>query len=110
MFYAAVNSHATDTSIGFANTWGVIGFATKTMRDAYVARATDLATKSITSKEVGKYDARLGQISYYDAAGDLMEHTQHGEFSRGGLSIDPVTAEPVASAEQKGSEAYWDAR
>lgn len=97
MFYAEVNSHATDTSIGFANTWGVIGFATKTMRDAYVARATDLATKSITSKEVGKYDARLGQINYYDANGDLMEHTQNGEFMRGDVRIDPVTAEVVDS-------------
>jgi hypothetical protein len=97
MFYAAINSRSTETSVGFANTWGVIGFATKTMRDAYVARATDLATKSITSKEVGKYDARLGQISYYDANGDLMEHTQHGEFMSGHVRIDPVSAEVVDS-------------
>lgn len=110
MFYAAVNSRATETSIGFANTWSVLGFATKAMRDAYVRRATDMATRSITSKEVGTYEAKLGQIDYYDAAGDLMTHTQRGEFCRAGYSIDPVTAAPVASAEEKAAQAYWDAR
>lgn len=110
MFYAAVNSRASETSVGFANTWGVLGFATKAMRDAYVQRSTDMATRSITSKEVGKYDAKLGQIDHYDAAGDLMVHTQRGEFCRGGYSIDPVTATPVVSAEQKAADAYWETR
>lgn len=110
MFYAAVNSRATETSVGFANTWSVLGFATRAMRDAYVRRATDLATRAITSKEVGTYGSKLGKIDYYDADGDLMTHSQRGEFHRGGYSIEPVTAAPVTSAEQKAAEAYWDAR
>ena len=110
MVYAAVNSHATETSIGFANTWSVLGFATKGMRDAYVERATDMATRAITAKEVGKYNAKIGQISYYDVAGDLIHHMQHGEFARGGHSIDPVTAKPRISAEQVGAEEYWASR
>jgi hypothetical protein len=110
MYYAAFNSHATETSIGFANTWGVIGFATKAMRDAYVKRTNDLATKAITAKEVGKYDAKTGEVDYYDAAGDLMVHTQRGEYMRGGRGIDPVTAAPAESTEQKSAQAYWDAR
>ena len=97
MFYAAINSRATETSVGFANTWGVLGFATKVMRDAYVERATDLATKAITSKEVRGYDARLGQVCYYDATGRLHSHMGHGEFADGGESIDPVTAKLVDS-------------
>ena len=110
MFYAAINSRATETSVGFANTWGVLGFATRQMRDAYVKRATDMATRAITSKEVGTYSAKLGQIDHYDAEGDLMVHTQRGEFHRGGYSIDPVTASPRESAEQVAAEAYWASR
>lgn len=107
MYYAAINTHATETSIGFANTWGVIGFSTKAMRDAYVQRATDQATQAITAKEVAKYDAKIGEVDYYDASGDLMTHTQRGEYMRGGRAIDPVTAAPVASAEERAAEAYW---
>jgi hypothetical protein len=107
MFYAAVNSRATDTSIGFCNTWGVIGFATRAMRDAYVKRADDFATRAIASKEVGKYDSKIGEVDYYDAAGDLMVHTQRGEFMRGGKSIDPVTAQQAMSYEDLAVEAYW---
>lgn len=110
MFYAAINTRATETSVGFANTWGVIGFATRTMRDAYVELATDLATRSITAKELGKYDAKKSEVDYYDATGDLMIHTQGGAYMRGGRSIDPVTAKPVISAEQKAAEAYWETR
>ena len=109
MYYAAINTRATETSIGFANTWGVLGFSTKTMRDAYVQRATDLATQAITAKEVVKYDAKIGEVDYYDAAGDLMVHTQRGEYMRGGRSIDPVTAVPVVSSEEKAADAYWSA-
>ena len=109
MFYAAINTRATETSIGFCNTWGVIGFATKAMRDAYVKRADDLATQAITAKEVGKYDAKIGEVDYFDAAGDLMVHTQHGEFMRGGKSIDPVTAQQAVSSEDLAVAAYWNA-
>ena len=97
MYYAAVNSYATETSIGFANTWGVLGFATKAMRDAYVKRATDLATKPITSRELRDYDARTGEVSYYDTTGRLHIHMGRGEFADGGEFIDPVTAQLVDS-------------
>lgn len=110
MYYAAINSRATETSIGFANTWGVLGFATRQMRDAYVKRATDMATRAITSKEVSIYGAKIGQIDHYDAEGDLMVSTQRGEFCRGGYSIDPVTAKPRESAEQVAADEYWAAR
>ena len=59
MFYAAINSYATETSTGFSNTWGVLAFETKAARDSYIADASDLATRSIARKEIGKY---LGEI------------------------------------------------
>ena len=97
MFYAAVNSHATETSIGFSNTWGVLGFATRQMRDAYVKHAKDLATKAITSNEIRTYGGKPGQVSFYDADGNLQSHTQAGEFMDGGERIDPLTAKVVDS-------------
>lgn len=97
MFYAAVNSYATETSIGFSNTWGVLGFATRQMRDAYVQQAKDLATKAITSSEIRTYNAKPGQVSYYDADGNLQTHTQAGQFTDGGERIDPNTAKVVDS-------------
>lgn len=97
MFYAAVNSYATETSMGFANTWGVLGFATSQMRDAYVQSAKDMATKAITSKEVRTYGGKLGQVSYYDADGNLQAHIQAGQFTGGDERIDPNTAKVVDS-------------
>ena len=35
-YYAQFNSHGSDTSVGFANTWQVASFATKAARDAWV--------------------------------------------------------------------------
>lgn len=55
MFYAAVNNYASETSIGFANTWGVIAFESRAARDAYVAKATDLATRPILRSEIRRY-------------------------------------------------------
>jgi hypothetical protein len=97
MYYAAINSYANATSVGFANTWGVLGFASRKMRDAYVKRATDMATCAITSKDVRKYGARLGQIDHYDATGRLRVIDGQGGFADGGESIDPTTAEIVSS-------------
>lgn len=54
-FYAAVNSYATETSIGFANTWSVLVFDSKSNRDTYVRSATDLATRAITRAEIPNY-------------------------------------------------------
>lgn len=55
MHFAAINTHASETSIGFANTWGVLAFETKKARDAYVDASTDMATRAITRSEIGKY-------------------------------------------------------
>jgi len=109
MFYAAINRYATETSVGFANTWGVLGFANRVMRDAYVQRAKDMATKAIASKEIGKYDGKRGKINYYAASGDLMVYIIDG-FVCSGLKIDPVTAKRILSSEEKAAGAYWDER
>jgi len=93
MYYAATNSYASATSVGFANTWSAIGFATRQMRDAYVARATDLATKSILASELRKYGKTSASVDYFDAEGAFHQCIAHGDFFRTGYTIDPVTAE-----------------
>ena len=80
MYYAAINSYSTVTSVGFNNTWSVIGFATKATRDAYVMAATDLATRQISSAEIKKYGGKRGEITHYDASGVKQTHMQRGEF------------------------------
>jgi hypothetical protein len=97
MFYAAVNSYGTETSVGFANTWRALGFKTRQMRDAFVGRAKDMATRPIKAAELGTYGARAGQVDYYDATGRLKRHVGRGEYADGGESIDPTTAEPTDS-------------
>ena len=56
-FFAATNAYATRTSIGFENTWDVLAFGSRADRDAYVASATDMATRAITRREVTRYAA-----------------------------------------------------
>ena len=55
LFYAATNSYATESSIGFTNTWNVYAFKSKELRDEYVADANDLSTRVITKREIGEY-------------------------------------------------------
>jgi hypothetical protein len=55
MFYAAINTYATELDTGFANTWGVLAFETRAARDEYVKGATDLATRSITKDDIKHY-------------------------------------------------------
>jgi hypothetical protein len=55
MFYAAINTYATETSSGFANTWGVLAFETRAARDSYVRSRADLATRAVTRKEIPQY-------------------------------------------------------
>ena len=100
MFYAATNRYASQTSYGFSNTWSVLGFATRAMRDAYVARATDLATRAISSAEISKYGGKRGLVDYYDAKGDFWmwcpgSYGSKASVGYGSHSIDPVTARPV---------------
>lgn len=96
MFYAAVNSYATETSIGFANTWGVIGFHSAKARDAYVTDASDLATKAISATELAAYGAKRGQVSHYTVAGDFMEHCGRGEFVRMPSASDAAVDLPAS--------------
>jgi len=92
MYYAAANSYATQTSIGFSNTWHAIGFATRQMRDAYVQQAKDLATKAIKADEIAIYNGKRGQVDFYDADGNYHMHMQAGEFASTLRQIDPLTA------------------
>jgi hypothetical protein len=81
MFYAATNSYATETSIGFVNTWSVVGFEAKAMRDKFVKDATDLATRVCKVSEFGKYNAKRGQLDFIDAEGFKHLHCGNGEFA-----------------------------
>lgn len=58
MFYAAINTYASETDTGFSNTWGVLAFSTRAARDAYVESAIDLATRAITRREISNYTSR----------------------------------------------------
>ena len=94
MYYAAINSYATDTSVGFCNTWSAIGFATRATRDAYVHCATDMATRAILASELRSYGEKPGHVSHYTADGAFMQHRQYmqrGEFSATGDTIDTTT-------------------
>ena len=66
MFYAAVNRYATGVSVGFANTWGVIGFATKKARDNFVNHAKDMATRPIKYDEIRIYGGKPGEVELFD--------------------------------------------
>lgn len=58
-YYAATNSHSTSSSMGFANTWNVMVFSSKSSRDDYVDNSHDLATRAIRRDEVTKYASNL---------------------------------------------------
>ena len=55
MYYAACNHYATDASVGFANTWYVLSFETKSELDAFVSSAEDMATRAIKRREIKLY-------------------------------------------------------
>jgi len=81
MFYAATNAYATANSIGFANTWDVIGFESKTMRDTFVNNASDMATRTCKVSEFTKYNAKHGQVDFVDSDGFKHIHCGNGEFT-----------------------------
>ena len=58
MFYAAINSYANETNIGFANTWSVLAFACREDRDDYLAERTDMASRAIKRAEIKNYMSR----------------------------------------------------
>ena len=82
MYYAAINRYAKSTSIGFANTWHVVGFETKSLRDAYVKNANDLATKSISAKEARDYGGKVGCVDYYDKQGNYRNYSGVNRFGQ----------------------------
>ena len=82
MYYAAINHYGTDTSAGFANTWSVIGFERRQMRDQYVSQSADMATRPITRRDMHTYGGKAGRVSYYDSNGHLYVHVGDGEFVR----------------------------
>jgi hypothetical protein len=55
MFYSAHNRYASETRIGFANTWVIWCWETRKARDAYLAQCRDLASRPIRKKEIGQY-------------------------------------------------------
>jgi hypothetical protein len=80
MYYAAKNNYANETSVGFSNKWYVIGFATKLQRDAHVQCASDMATKSISCKDVSKFGGKLKEISFFDKHGTFHDHVGDSRF------------------------------
>lgn len=54
-YFAAINSYSSESSVGFANTWSVLVFNSKTKRDEYVSQADDMATRAITKKQIKDY-------------------------------------------------------
>lgn len=97
MHYAAGNSYASDTSVGFCNTWSAIGFPSRKARDAYVAKATDLATKAIKVAELALIGEKRGRVSYYTADGVLMQYC--------GMNDGVAQFIAMPSADEIG--AYW---
>jgi len=54
-FYAADNSYGSETDIGFSNTWYVVSFDTKELRDAFVNKSNRCSTRSIKSVDVKRF-------------------------------------------------------
>ena len=83
-FYAQQNMYATEASTGFANTWFVFSFDSRTERDSWVAASTKLGTAAITlpqaRKLAGAYQRHLadhgGYLAHHhmraDECGDLV--------------------------------------
>ena len=110
MYYAAVNSYATETSRGFCNTWSVIGFELRATRDAYVQRATDLATTAIKAAEIRRFGGKRGEVNFFDATGCLWEYDDWASLHReSALRICPQTANAVDDGiDHEAVAAYWD--
>lgn len=89
-FYAATNNHANTYSVGFANTWFVMAFGSRKARDAFVAAATDRATRAITKREITRYASNWSETrneynrprpftnQYWGIVDDTPEYTALG--------------------------------
>lgn len=58
-YFAAGNSFASETDVGFDNTWYVLAFDSRKARDDYVSIARDLATRAIRRDQVTAYAENL---------------------------------------------------
>ena len=74
MFYVAKNCYSTESSIGFCNTWYVVGFKAKKDRETHFQSCPQLATRKIAANEIKKYGGVRGQISFYDADGNYHQY------------------------------------
>lgn len=68
-YYAANNSYGSETSVGFANTWGVKVFASKKDRDEFV-RNGDLSARAIKKTEIGRY---LGAVKPFSGKAYMIQ-------------------------------------
>ena len=82
MFYIVKNSYSTPTSIGFSNTWYVVGFPSRAARHAHVFECPNLATKAIRASEIRKYGGSPKKVNYFDANGQYYIHMGQGEFCK----------------------------
>ena len=83
MFYAKLNHHGSSTSVGFANTWQVVGFDTKAARDLWLrAHADRLDAEAITADEARR----------------LASPYNRQRARRGGLLADVVFVQDDAGA------------
>lgn len=65
MFYAQYNVFGSDTDMGFANTWQVVGFATRKARDSWVAQhAGRVDVAAITKPQALTLAGRLQRMTH----------------------------------------------
>lgn len=74
--YALWNSYASDTDVGFSNTWSAYTFDDSLQRDAWLAKRADMASRACTRAEASKY--------LYHPRGDSVS-------KEGGYLLNPVT-------------------
>ena len=82
MFYIAKNNYSTPTSIGFSNSWYVVGFPSRAARHAHVFECPNLATKVIAASEIRKYGGSHKKVNYFDDNNQYWIHMGHGEFCK----------------------------
>jgi len=61
-YYAADNHYGNESSIGFANTWYVLAFASKAARDDFVDGSDKASTRAIKASEIKQY-GNIGEVA-----------------------------------------------
>jgi hypothetical protein len=62
-YYSAHNHYATDTSLGFANTWYVIAWSSTAARAACLNSCDDWASRKIRRDQIRKYTKEVKPFS-----------------------------------------------